>query len=166
MSHEKLKAETLPLLLLNLTRRAPTLPMLERRGAFQLRTHARSTEVLSGVLKHRAVPRLGCGGSCWAQEGIYKNIIIIIYYNPERMTQPQFHLALLRAIGGCTFALPFQDWWFTVLCGNPLFFTMMMGRLVCVTWMLLGLFLRETAAQDSAPEDGKTSNRHQTAQLQ
>lgn len=38
-------------------------------------------------------------------------------------------------------------------------FVAMMERRACVIWMLLGLFLREAAAQDLAPEEGKTQRR-------
>lgn len=40
-------------------------------------------------------------------------------------------------------------------------FVAMMERRACVIWMLLGLFLREAAAQDLAPE-GKTTAESET----
>lgn len=41
-------------------------------------------------------------------------------------------------------------------------FVAMMERRACVIWMLLGLFLREAAAQDLAPEEGKTTAESET----
>lgn len=47
-------------------------------------------------------------------------------------------------------------------CGGTDSFIAMMERRACVIWMLLGLFLREAAAQDLAPEEGKTTVESET----